>query len=120
MIGFSSEQELVTLFKRSYTNRFSMNNNKISWTPDLIWNLIDSKEYQTALYNSMLSYDYQNEGSYIEFLVEDFSLVYSDGETTKVIGSLQYVSFRINICADYSSFATPVDSVDFQMDSIIF
>ena len=29
MIGFSSEQELVTLFKRSYTNRFSMNNNKI-------------------------------------------------------------------------------------------
>ena len=100
---------------------FKMNSEQLAWSEELIWNLIDSNDYRTALYNSMVSYEYEDCGSYIELTWDDFRLMFTDyNDTEKTIGKLDTVTFRINITADYSSLATPVTNVSSELTGVDF
>ena len=52
-----SEELGLEMVEAAKSLLFKMHNENLSWSKELIWNLIDSEEYRTALYNSMLSYE---------------------------------------------------------------
>ena len=111
-------EEMINEAKKLF---FKMNKEKLSWSKELIWNLIDSNEYKTALYNSMLSYEYEDCYSRILLTFTDFILQYQDEEgNVKDIGCIDNISFIIDITADYSSLATSLTSIDLELDEILF
>lgn len=100
---------------------FKMGNMNLSWSKELIWNLIDSNEYKKALYNAMLTYDHEDNYSRIELTCSDFVIQYNDGDgNVEGIGMIDKIKFIIDITADYSSLTTPVDTLTLQKDSILF
>lgn len=100
---------------------FKMNQEGLSYSKELIWNLIDSDDYRTQLYNSMLNYDYEDEYSRITLTFDNFILQYSDGnDTVRDIGVIDKVQFVFDITADYSSLATSVTSVSSELTGIDF
>ena len=116
-----SEEMKEKMVKAAWTLLCKMNNEKLSWSKELIWNLIDTNEYKTALYNSMVSYDYEDCSSYIELEYTRFDLMYKDEEETELtIGTLDKVKFRINICSDYSSLTNGINKINLQLEEILF
>lgn len=100
---------------------FKMHNENLSWSKELIWNLIDSEEYRTALYNSMLSYEYEDCYSKILLTYTDFIIQYQDEDgNIKDIGCIDEISFIIDITCDYSSLATSSTSINLELNEILF
>ena len=111
-------QEMI---KQAKNLLFKMNNEKLCWSKELIWNLIDSNEYKTALYNSMISYEYEDCYSKIILNFKDFIIQYQDDEgNVSDIGKIDNISFIIDITYDYSSLATSLDSIDLGVKEILF
>ena len=100
---------------------FEKSKEGFKWSKELIWNLIDSSEYKTSLYNSMISYEYEDCYSRIELTMNNFSLVYKNpkGEINEV-GYLNKAKFILNITTDYSSLITSISSLNLELSSIEF